>query len=258
LLLLATLAGFLLARGRLSGGQGDTVLATPVEESAAPTTGGVVAEATAAQPSPTLLPTKTVAPTVDAASTSAALATDMAAAVAATIAAQPSATLAPPTLTPAPTATPRCPIVEGPFADTWATHEEALGCAVSEPQSHNGAEERFQFGRMFWRSDTIDYGQALVAFDNGTWDIFEHAPFVEGSPDFKCTDANTPPECPPTPKRGFGMMWCDISAIRSGLGNATECERPYAGTQQTFQRGFILRSDSGTFVFFTDSTWQRE
>ncbi len=261
LLLLATLAGFLLARGRLSAGQGDTVLATPVEESTAPTTSGVVVEATTAQPSPTPLPTKTVAPTVDAAGAGAALATDTAAAVAATLAALPSPTLPPPpppTATLAPTATPRCPIVEGTFAGTWANFEDGLGCALSEPQSHNGAEERFQFGRMFWRSDAIDYGQALVAFDNGTWRIFEHAPFVEGSPDFKCTDANTPAECPPTPKRGFGMMWCDIGAIRSGLGNATECERPYAGTQQTFQRGFILRSDSGTFVFFNDGAWQRE
>lgn len=54
------------------------------------------------------------------------------------------------------------------------------------------------------------------------------------------------------------MMWCDSGAIRSGLGNATECERPYAGVQQEFQRGFVLRSDSGTFVFFYDGIWQRE
>ena len=111
---------------------------------------------------------------------------------------------------------------------------------------------------MFWRSDSIDYGQALVAFNNGTWGIFGHTPYVEGSGDFKCIDANTPPECPPTPRRGFGMMWCDISAIRGGLGNAVECERAYNGLQQEFQRGFLLRTASGTFVFLNDGTWQWE
>ena len=144
------------------------------------------------------------------------------------------------------------------FAGEWAAHEERLGCALGQPFSHSGAEERFEFGLMFWRSDSIDYGQALVAFNNGTWRIFGHTPYVEGSGDFKCIDANTPPECPPTPRRGFGMMWCDISAIRGGLGNAVECERAYNGLQQEFQRGFLLRTASGTFVFLNDGTWQWE
>lgn len=110
---------------------------------------------------------------------------------------------------------------------------------------------------MFWRSDAIDAGQALVAFDNGTWRVFQHAPYVEGSPEYACTDANTPPQCPPTPRRGFGTMWCEVPAIRNGLGNAQECERGYSGSQQNFERGFMLNTDSGLFVFFDDGTWQR-
>ena len=257
LLLIATLAGFLLVRAGLLGGKGETadgsepVLST--SDGGGPTSASVATgEPVIAQVLP--LPTNTARPAEQTATTDAATAQ----ALALLPTAEPPTATPEPTFTPLPTPTPRCPIVEGPFAGEWAAHEERLGCALGQPLSHSGAEERFEFGLMFWRSDSIDYGQALVAFNNGTWRIFEHAPFVEGSPDFKCTDANTPPECPPTPKRGFGMMWCDIGAIRSGLGNAVECERPYNGLQQAFQRGLLLRTNSGTFVFFNDGTWQWE
>ena len=257
LLLMATLAGFLLVRGGLLGGEGEAAEG-PEQALAGNDSSGAAKVATAtdaaavAEPSPPA----TATPLPAAQTATADAATAQAAALLPT-AAPPTATPEP-TFTPLPTPTPRCPIVEGPFAGEWAAHEERLGCALDQPLSHSGAEERFEFGIMFWRSDRIDYAQALVAFNNGTWRIFEHTPFVEGSPEFKCANASTPPECPPTPKRGFGMMWCDISAIRGGLGNAVECERAYDGLQQEFQRGFLLRTASGTFVFLNDGTWQWE
>ena len=262
LLVLVALAGFLLVRGGLLGnGGGGPVVEPGVVDMAGSATrtaadeGGTSTVAAVALASPAPLPTKTTQPSPTEAAADSAGAQ---AAVASSPTVAPLTATLQPTFTPLPSPTPRCPVVEGPFGGAWATHEERIGCSVGAPISHSGAEERFEFGMMFWRSDTIDFGRALVAFNNGTWRIFEHAPFMEGSPDFKCTDANTPPECPPTPKRGFGMMWCDIGAIRSGLGNATECERPYGGLQQEFQRGFMLQTDSGTFVFFHDGTWQRE
>jgi hypothetical protein len=119
------------------------------------------------------------------------------------------------------------------------------------------AEENFEGGKMFWR-EPIDYAQALVLFNNGTWRIFEHSPYVEGSPEFTCPDENTPPVCPPTPKRGFGMMWCNIPEIRRGLGRAIDCERGYQGVMQQFERGFMLQTDSGSvYVFYADSRWER-
>ncbi len=245
LIIAVTAVGFLLVRGGLVG----PVAITPTEAAATAETGATAIAAVTvvvadAGPTAALVPSKTAE--------AGATATAESAAVLLTAAAPP------PTSSPlpAPTATPRCPLVEGLFADVWLAFEEQLGCALGEPRSHNGAEEQFELGWMFWRSDAIDYGQALVAFNNGAWRIFQHAPFVEGSPDFKCPDAITPPECPPTPKRGFGMMWCDIGAIRGGLGNALECERAYSGTQQQFQRGFLLRTNGGTFVFLNDGTWQ--
>ncbi len=262
LLLVATLAGFLLIRGGLLGGDSGAADGATATSAAMATDAPVIVQASPV-PTNTALPTADQSATAGAAtaqvvaqSATADAATAQAAALLPT-AAPPTATPEP-TYTPQPTPTPRCPVVEGPFAGTWAAHEERLGCALSPPLSHSGAEESFEFGRMFWRSDAIDYGQALVAFNNGTWRIFKHTPFVEGSPDFKCTDVNTPPECPPTPKRGFGMMWCDSGEIRGGLGNATECEQPYTGLQQAFQYGFLLRTNSGTFVFLQDGTWQWE
>ena len=181
---------------------------------------------------------------------------------------EPSATLAPtvtpeatatlvPTATPNPTATPSCPTVQGHFAAVWAAEQARLGCAQGSAFSGLIAEETFEGGKMFWR-EPIDTAQALVLFNEGTWRIFTHAPYVEGSPEFPCADANTPAQCPPTPKRGFGTMWCDIPEIRNRLGNALDCERGYQGTLQQFENGSALRTDTGTvYVFYGDGTWER-
>jgi hypothetical protein len=119
------------------------------------------------------------------------------------------------------------------------------------------AEENFQGGKMFWR-EPIDYAQALVLYNDGTWKAHQHAPFVEGSPEFSCPDSDTPSQCPPTPKRGFGLIWCDIPEVRNRLGNATDCERGYQGLMQEFERGFMLTTDGGSiFVFYEDGQWER-
>jgi hypothetical protein len=77
-------------------------------------------------------------------------------------------------------------------------------------------------------------------------------------PEFPCADADTPARCPPTPKRGFGTMWCDISEIRARLGNATDCERGYQGCMQQFERGFMLKSDEAAiYAFYDDGRWER-
>jgi len=110
---------------------------------------------------------------------------------------------------------------------------------------------------MFWR-EPIDYAQALVVFNSGTWRIFRHTPFVEGSPEFPCADENTPAQSPPTPKRGFGTMWCDIPEIRSGLGNATDAERGFTGYMQQFDKGFMLQTDYGEiFIFYFNGVWEK-
>jgi len=175
-----------------------------------------------------------------------------------------------PTLTPAPallptptveflepTPTLSCPAVNGPFSAVWSSVRGEMGCAVGGAIIGLIVEENFEGGKMFWR-EPIDYAQALVLFSDGTWEMFEHSPYVESSSEFSCPDASTPAQCPPTPKRGFGMMWCDIPEIRNGLGNAIDCERSYQGWMQQFEQGFMLQTDSGlVYVFYGDRRWER-
>lgn len=168
---------------------------------------------------------------------------------------QPTST---PTAIPSPTFTPACPTVVGPFASSWGLVQETIGCALDQAVTGFIVEESFLGGKMFWR-EPIDYAQILALFNDGTWQIVKHSPFIEGSPDFSCPDANTPSQCPPTPKRGFGMVWCDTPEIRNRLGNALDCEWGYQGTMQQFERGFMLQTDTGAvYVFYDNGRWERK
>ena len=162
-----------------------------------------------------------------------------------------------PTEVPTDTPTPACPPVTGTFARVWASMQEQLGCARGDSFQGLVAEENFEGGIMFWR-EAFDQARSPVLFNNGTWRFYQHTPFLEGSPDFSCLDDHTPAQCPPTPKRGFGLMWCNILELRERLGNATDCERGYYATIQTFDKGSILMNDHGTvYILFDDGTWQR-
>lgn len=150
-----------------------------------------------------------------------------------------------------------CETVTGPFADAWASVQQDIGCKTGEAFQGFVAEEHFEGGIMFWRED-FDHARSPVLYNNGAWRYYTHTPWVEGSPDFSCVDQNTPAQCPPTPKRGFGLMWCDIPEIRNRLGNAVDCERGYYATMQTFTNGFMLLNDQGVlYILFDDGTWQQ-
>ncbi len=61
-----------------------------------------------------------------------------------------------------------------------------------------------------------------------------------------------------TPKRGFGTLWCDIDAIRQGLGNATTCEDRFTGAMQNFEHGFMLQAKNGALLtFYEDGYWEQ-
>lgn len=170
---------------------------------------------------------------------------------------EPAATAEPTAISILPTAMPSCPSVSGVFATVWSTVQAQIGCATGAAIVGTVVEENFQMGKMFWR-EPLDFAQALVVFSNGSWQIFQHPPYNEGDPEYPCTDANTPAQSPPTPRRGFGTMWCNIPAIRNGLGNATDAERAYSGAMQEFSGGFMLRTDEGTtYVFYISGIWER-
>jgi serine/threonine protein kinase len=160
--------------------------------------------------------------------------------------------------TPSPTPTRTCPDVSGPFAAVWLARRDVLGCATGAAFSGQIVEQNFVGGQLVWR-EPIDIAQAVVLYRDGTGRIVKHAPFAEGSPEFACLDAETPAECPPTPRRGFGQIWCDAPAVRSQLGVALDCERSYSGWLQQFEQGFALLSDNGlAYLLYNDGQWERQ
>jgi hypothetical protein len=149
-----------------------------------------------------------------------------------------------------------CAGFTGPFARVASAMEGEIGCQTGGAFRGFAAEEHFEGGIMLWRED-LDHARSPVLYNDGTWRYYAHTPFVEGSPEFSCVDANTPAQCPPTPKRGFGMMWCDIPELRQRLGDAVDCERGFDATMQSFTEGFLLQNDRGQlYALFDDGTWR--
>jgi hypothetical protein len=152
-----------------------------------------------------------------------------------------------------PTETPACPPVTGLFASIWEANQDRLGCAINEVHETWLAGEHFEGGQMFWRED-VDV--ILVLYQSGYWSAFMDI-WQESDPEFSCLDI-APAESPPTPKRGFGKIWCTYGDVRAGLGWATDAETGYYGMVQDFTNGTILQIiDGGTYILFGDSTWTR-
>jgi photosystem II stability/assembly factor-like uncharacterized protein len=181
--------------------------------------------------------------------------------------ASPTQASAAPATTPTPVADPTptpqlpespsdCPASPDHFADLWADRVSQLGCPVT---SHTlpMVEQVFEGGWMFWRSDmrliyVLPSKHPYARFED-TWD--------DSQPPYSCPDS-FPAETPPTPKRGFGKVWCDPSQPLVGklLGNAITEERPFDATLQKFDTGLIFQTDQGmTYILESQlNTWERE
>ena len=135
------------------------------------------------------------------------------------------------------------------FADEYS--RERLGCPTN---GGNGsvwmAMQTFDGGVMFWREDNDDI---YVLYNSGGWARFDDI-WLEGDAEFTCGSQ----ESPPTPKRGFGRIWCDHNSVRNGLGSARDAEWGAAGATQDFERGSIVLAPSGrTYVLYNDNgTWR--
>ena len=157
---------------------------------------------------------------------------------------------------------PSCAIpVGGSFRSRWNARDvySRLGCPTGGAHQSMAAEERFERGIMLWR-DTTD--SVYVLYDDGTWAQYQDH-FINGQdPEFTCGA----PQSPPTPKRGFGKVWCLHPEVRNKLGNAVEEEvgfgMPGGGPAeifQDFQGGMMYQSNhfNTIFVLFNDNTWRR-
>ena len=163
----------------------------------------------------------------------------------------PPTTVAPtptPTFTPTPGPTPDCTFdAEGEFAGLWQTYKDQLGCPLyPTPKTIQDAEQAFDNGRMFWRDDNL---HVYVVYEqgapSGTYQVFLDE-WEEGDPEYSC--AGTPPADRVQPKRGFGVVWCNLGGPAAAIGWGLEEEAGFwAG------KGDPLVHDFGSGVIFRDS-----
>ena len=141
------------------------------------------------------------------------------------------------------------------FGRVWSTYSNVnsgLGCPTEMEKGVWAAEESFQGGYMFWRQD---WPYIYVLYNNGTWQGYSDT-WTSAEPEWD--PAIVPPPGYYQPKRGFGKVWRDNSAVRNGLGWATTEERGFYASVQPFDRGTMLWSNArGIFVLYSDGRWER-
>jgi hypothetical protein len=128
----------------------------------------------------------------------------------------------------------------------------ALGCPTGKRQQTWAAEQRFQFGRMFWQEDR---DIIHIVYDSGTFQI-EPDEYVEGGPEYDCPEVGPPPASLVMPKRGFGWQWCNTAGVRDALGWALAEEMGYEAVEQEFERGHVFQNRTKhLFIYYDDGTW---
>ena len=136
---------------------------------------------------------------------------------------------------PEPTATPPCALgADTRLTSAWIRNE--MGCPQGAGAIVWVAGQTFERGTMLWRSDT---DRVTALFGNGAWTEFLDR-WAEGSP---IPSRGTPPAGRLVPQRGFGYIWGIHDQVAQGLGWALEDERGYCARVQSFERGFLLRSE---------------
>ncbi len=142
----------------------------------------------------------------------------------------------------------------GAFGQAWREGQlhRTLGWAVGEEDEIYGAQQDFQHGTMFWRSDT---DQIYALTDDGQWQDYVGT-WQEGMDEYSCPGAG--PYTPPTPKRGFGEIWChQLGGLNAAIGLAETAEEGYYAYWQVFEHGFMwMGNDGKVYVFYEDKTWE--
>lgn len=198
---------------------------------------------------------------------------------------QPIDTFVPPTdtsLPPTPTATPTMPppaeptntstpppSVPAPFAQVWNAIGGAggrLGNPVAEAVLARWlADQFFEGGLAFWRNNELvpaDYIYVLLykggsdQTQGDTWLQFEDL-WREGMLEFSCPEAQANGDL--GPKRGFGKVWCEETAVHDGLKQPLVVEQGADGGFQDFEGGAMLWLTrlGYVYVLYDDGDWQR-
>lgn len=147
-----------------------------------------------------------------------------------------------PVPTAAPTAPP-CRIAAGDrFRTLWAQQRARLGCALNQPAQSDAATERFQRGRMIWRSSN---DMIYVLYDDGDWAVYQDI-WEEGTPE---PGGFQPPEGLRTPVRGFGAIWrARLGGTNARIGWATQDEYAVSVLFQDFEKGLMLEMEGKIYL----------
>lgn len=145
-----------------------------------------------------------------------------------------------------------CPLVPADvFAAAWVQARDRIGCPANQGSAIWSAEESFEGGYMIWRQDTA---RIYAIADDGTWLDFADI-WQEGDPEYPCPEVG-PSTSPPSPKRGFGTVWCLNPGVRDKLGWAVEEEKGANRWVQDFDSGAMIGTDhAGIAVLYADGTW---
>lgn len=158
--------------------------------------------------------------------------------------------------TPSPGVTP-LPLCNIPIATFAAQHwtpavAAKIGCPSENARTVNMVFQLFERGTMFWREEDK---KILVVFNDRSWSAFDDA-WTNALPEDSCPGVSV---VGTKPKRGFGKVWCEQSAVRTKIGAATSPEQgPSTTSIQRFERGeMFVRSDSGLIhALFNDGKWE--
>lgn len=138
-----------------------------------------------------------------------------------------------------------------PVYDSKFAVRNALGCPVGTAKTPGSAvSQPFQGGMMFWNGDA----KQIYVLDSSQLAWFEYTDtWVTGDPP---GGAETPPAGLYAPVRGFGKIWREKTDVRMRLGWATAPEASIAAVMQPFERGMMLRVESGSVrVLYSNGAW---
>ena len=148
------------------------------------------------------------------------------------------------TPTDTPTATPT------PTSAATATTTATL-TATSVVSSTWGAYEEFENGWMFWREDR---SKIYVVYCSG-WAKYDDT-WKEGQEDeYLCPETGAPSRTPPTPKRGFGKVWCELGGPDAAIGKALKDQIGYTMQIRVFSNGTMKVFDPDGRVFTLRADW---
>jgi uncharacterized protein with LGFP repeats len=144
---------------------------------------------------------------------------------------------------------------DGVFRLVWDANpkvQQTLGKGTENARTVDMAEQAFEHGRMFWRSDT---NVIYILYETGGWEAMQN-PYKPGD---RTSWGYSPPAGKFEPVLGFGKVWRTFLSGPTGpLGWATQPQQNYLGIAQNFQHGAMLWSpDRWVYVLSGCCNWER-